>query len=82
MTSDKIAELQAKLAEVEADREAAYALYHQAWTDRDAYREELSRLRAIVVSGVEMDDARMDYVVVQVDRETWEQCKAAKEGKA
>lgn len=29
-------------------------------------------LREVACSGVEVDDKRLDYVVLQVDRETWD----------
>ena len=33
--------------------------------------------REVAWSGVEFDDARLKYVVVQIDRDVWERCQAA-----
>ena len=46
---------------------------------RDTYRDLCRRmddcLREISYSGVEMDDERIDYLIVQVDRNDWNEAK-------
>jgi hypothetical protein len=47
----------------------------------DALREEIARLKAVVEAlmawGVEFDDERLDYIVVQVDRSAIDAARAA-----
>jgi len=49
--------------------------------DRDAENERLRELLAeVAASGVEMDDPRIGYVVVQIDRKTWQDLSALNQG--
>lgn len=51
--------------------------------ERDALRTflqvERSRVRGVAASGVEFDDPRLDYVVVQVDRDLWDDVRITSE---
>lgn len=44
--------------------------------DVAAVREAAERLREVASAGVEFDDERLDYVTVQIDRETWNAVRA------
>jgi hypothetical protein len=50
------------------------ALYGEAQAEIERLR---GALREMVESGVEFDDERLSYLVVQVDREVWESARAA-----
>ena len=43
---------------------------------KDEVREAAERLRGVASAGVEFDDERLDYVTVQIDRETWNAVRA------
>lgn len=67
-----IAKLTADLAEQREE-------YGKTITWAGTLAEEIIRLRALLAevrsSGVELDDARMRYLVVQIDRELWERLR-------
>lgn len=45
--------------------------FEQSIWDNQLLTKKTNLLREVCNSGVELDDPRMDYVVVQIDRVTW-----------
>lgn len=45
------------------------------WVVAEQYENVWDLLRDVCDSGVEFDDGRLGYVVVQIDRDTWNQAK-------
>lgn len=53
------------------DENAAEAIRRSVASLRRIYDDMRAVLREVAASGVESDDPRLPYVVVQIDRETW-----------
>jgi hypothetical protein len=81
-----IDEYEVRVAAEKARADAAIA-ERDDWRDGfnkvEAERDALRRIvEEVAASGVTLDDERLDYVEVQISRETWDEAKArAKEGK-
>lgn len=47
----------------------------RSWVAAEQYEDVWDLLRDVCDSGVEFDDGRLNYLVIQIDRDTWNQAK-------
>lgn len=71
---------ESRLREVEAERDANHADYLAKVRDNLALRAERDALvelvRDVARSGVALEDVRLDYVEIQLDKDTWAAARA------
>jgi hypothetical protein len=73
--ADRAMAWQNRCSSVAAAEEEQFARAEQAVAERDRYRDALREL--LEGLGIELDDARMKYIVAQVDRDSYEAAVAA-----